>query len=364
MTKITLKKTMLSAVLGVFATLAANQPVEAADFSGKTIEIIVPAGAGGGTDRWARFYAPLLQSHLPGRPNVIIRNMKGGGHTTGGNFFAANAQPDGLMLLTSSGTGHFNYLLGDSRVKYEFNDMTTIAASPVGGLMYVAGDLGVTGIEDFAKLQDAKLRYGSQGPTSQDLLSFYALEQLGMLVKPIFGMTGRSAARLAFERGDLNIDYQSSFAYTANVAPLVESGKAVPLFTFGALDSEGNLARDPVFPDLPHFGEAYEIVNGKPLSGIEKEVYMGFFTAGFGAQKLLSMPASTPSDIVDTFVAALLAAQQDPEYTERKLGVLGPYTQFIGADAEIMKGIATSVSPAARAAVKEWLAERFEVTIE
>ena len=31
MTKITLKKTMLSAVLGVFATLAANQPVEAAE---------------------------------------------------------------------------------------------------------------------------------------------------------------------------------------------------------------------------------------------------------------------------------------------------------------------------------------------
>jgi tripartite-type tricarboxylate transporter receptor subunit TctC len=336
----------------------------AVDFSGKTIEIIVPASEGGGTDIWARFYTPFFQRHLPGNPSVVVRNMPGGGHTTGGNFFANNAQPDGQMLLASSGTGHFNYLLGDSRVQYEFAEMRTIAASPVGGVMYVAGNLDVTGPEDMAALQDKQLRYGSQGPTSQDLLSFYALEQLGIMAEPIFGMTGRSDARLAFERGDLNIDYQSTFAYEPNIAPLVEAGEAVPIFTFGMLDGDGKLIRDPAFPDLPHFGEAYEMVHGEPLSGTEEEVYMSFFAAGFGAQKLLSLPADTPEDIVAAFVDALETAQQDPEFAERKEELLGPYPQFIGDEAEKMKVIATSVSSEARAAVAEWLRERFDAVIQ
>jgi tripartite-type tricarboxylate transporter receptor subunit TctC len=348
----------------VAAALALPMAAPAADFVGETIEIIVPAGEGGGTDLWARFYSPLLQRYLPGEPTVVVRNLPGGGHTTGGNYFANNAQPDGLMLLASSGTGHFNYLLGDGRVQYEFEDMRTIAASPVGGVMFVAGSVGASGLEDYEILQEATLRYGSQGPTSQDLLSFYALEQLGMIAQPIFGMGGRSEARLAFERGDLNVDYQSTFAYETNITPMVEAGDAVPLFTFGMLDSAGGLVRDPAFPDIPHFGEAYEIVNGEPMSGIVEEVYMAFFTAGFGAQKLLSLPAETPSDIIDAFIAALEAAESDPDYEARKDDLLGPYTQFIGDDAEAMKQIATSVSDTARSAVAEWLEERFEVTVE
>lgn len=358
----TLKLKSLGAVLA--AAFALPMAASAADFSGKTIEIIVPAGEGGGTDLWARFYAPLLQRYLPGEPNVVVRNLPGGGHTTGGNYFANNAQPDGLMLLASSGTGHFNYLLGDSRVQYEFNDMQSIAASPVGGVMFVAGSVGASGIEDYEILQEATLRYGSQGATSQDLLSFYALEQIGMIAQPIFGMGGRSEARLAFERGDLNVDYQSTFAYLTNIAPMVETGDAAPIFTFGMLDSAGNLVRDPAFPDIPHYGEAYETVHGEPMSGIVEEVYMGFFTAGFGAQKLLSLPAETPSDIIEAFVAALEAAESDPEYEARKDDLLGPYTQFIGDEAETMKRIATSVSNTARSAVAEWLEERFEVIVD
>jgi len=354
-----------TASLAVAAALTAVTalPARAADFAGQTIEIIVPASEGGGTDFWGRFYVPVLQTYLPGNPTVVVRNMGGGGHTIGGNFFANNAEPDGMMLLASSGTGHFNYLLGDSRVQYEFKDMVSIAGSPVGGVMYVAGDLGASGPEDIAALEGATLRYGSQGPTSQDLLSFYALEQIGIMAQPIFGMGGRSDARLAFERGDLNIDYQSTFSYLDNVQPMVESGDAVPIFTFGVLNDDGELGRDPAFPDIPHYGEVYEQVNGEPMSGQVEEVYMSFFTAGFGAQKLLSMPASTPADIVDTYNEAMLAAKADPAFQERRAEVLGPYPQFMGPAAERMKQIATSVSPEAKAAVAEWLAERFDATV-
>jgi tripartite-type tricarboxylate transporter receptor subunit TctC len=52
---------------------AMSLPAQSADFAGKTIEIIVPAGEGGGTDLWARFYVPVLQDYLPGNPTVVGR---------------------------------------------------------------------------------------------------------------------------------------------------------------------------------------------------------------------------------------------------------------------------------------------------
>lgn len=355
--------TRRAALASAAFTVGLTPSAWAADFSGKTIEIIVPASAGGGTDTWARFWAGEIQPHLPGEPTIVVRNMPGGGHTIGGNWFADNAQPDGLTLLASSGTGHFNYLLGDSRVKYEFQDMTTILASPVGGVLLVAGDLGVSGPDDLPRLKGQPLRYGSQGVTSQDLLTLYMFEQLGLDVEPIMGMRGRSDARLAFERGELNIDYQNMFIYGDYVAPMIEEGKAAAVFTFGMPGEDGTLIRDPAAPDLPHYGEAYEIMHGEPPSGLPFDVYMAFFTAGFGAQKLLSMPAATPEDVIDAWIAAIEAAVADPAFEERKTAVLGPYPQFVGANAEEMKELATNVSPEAKQAVITWLKERFDTDI-
>ena len=80
------------------------------------------------------------------------------------------------------------------------------------------------------------------------LLSF---KMLGLTVDPVFGIEGRGDGRLMFERGEANIDYQTSAAYINNVQPLVDQGLAVPIFTWGALDDAGNIVRDPTFPDLP-----------------------------------------------------------------------------------------------------------------
>ncbi|MBI2858418.1 MAG: hypothetical protein HYX90_05000, partial [Chloroflexi bacterium] len=66
-------------------------------FAGKTIDLIVPSGAGGGLDLTARVYAKILPRYLPGNPAIVVKNMPGGGATIGGNYFY-NAKPDGLTL--------------------------------------------------------------------------------------------------------------------------------------------------------------------------------------------------------------------------------------------------------------------------
>ena len=59
-----------AAALGLTGLIGA--PAQAADFSGKRIEWIIPFKEGGGSDTWARFYAPQLAGNLPGEPVIAV----------------------------------------------------------------------------------------------------------------------------------------------------------------------------------------------------------------------------------------------------------------------------------------------------
>ena len=237
------------------------------DFEGKRIEWIIPFKEGGGSDTWARFYAPLLSANLPGNPVVAVKNIPGGRSTKGANQFQSRAKPDGRTVLGTSGSTQFPYLLGDKRARYEYKDWQVVLATATGGVFYVKPETGVKSAADIAKLRGQTLKYGSQGATSLDIIPLLAMDLLDIEVQAVFGMKGRGAGRLAFERGETNIDYQTSSSYLKKVVPLVEEGGAVPIMTWGALDDAGNLVRDPTFPDLPHFAEVYEMVHGKAPSG-------------------------------------------------------------------------------------------------
>ena len=129
----------------------------------------------------------------------------------------------------------------------------------------------------------------------------------------MFGMKGRGEGRLAFERGETTIDYQTTSAYLKSSVPLVKEGKAIPLFSWGAIDESGKLVRDPTFPDLPHFEEAYEIVHGKKPSGIEWDATKAFLIAGFPAQKLMLLPKGTPDDIVEAYRQGIRAMRKEQD---------------------------------------------------
>lgn len=283
---------------GALALGLAGPAAAEVDFAGKTIEWIIPFSAGGGSDTWARFNAPLLSKYLPGNPVVVVVNEPGGGSTKGTNLFAARAEPDGLMILGTSGSTQFPYLLGDPRVRYEYKDWKIAMAGPTGGVVYTTPSLGLKGPEDIAQLKGKELVYASQGATSLDLVPLLGFRLMGLNVQHVFGFKGRGDGRLAFERGEVNIDYQTSSAYLKNVQPLVEAGQAVPLFSWGVLNEAGAVVRDPTFPDLPSFVEAYETMTGAPPSGPDYDAYFAFFTAGFPAQKMVFLPKDTPDEIV------------------------------------------------------------------
>ena len=92
-------RSALAALLCASAFAAQSLPSRAADFSGETVEWTIPFGVGGGTDVWARFFAPQLADTLPGKPTVVVLNVPGGGSITGANQFAMRAGSDGLEIL-------------------------------------------------------------------------------------------------------------------------------------------------------------------------------------------------------------------------------------------------------------------------
>jgi len=337
---------------------------EGFSLAGKTVEWTIPFGEGGGNDAWARFFAHYLGKYLPGNPNVIVRNVPGGGSITGTNSFAQRAPNDGLSLLGVSGSTQFPYLLGDKRVQYDYRDFTPVLVSPTGGVVFIPASFGVKDVTELPKLFDRELVLANTGPTSLDLVLMLGFEMIGLKVRHVFGMSSRGETRLAFERGEATVDYQTSSSYLANIVPLVEAGTAVPLFTLGALDENANIVRDPTFPDLPHFLEAYEMVHGKaPEDGPELKAFIAFFSAGFPAQKMAMLHNTNPPEVIEAYRTAFAKAVADPELQERKGDILGDYTQATGEAADALFEVATTIDEEAKTWVQNYLRERHSVQL-
>lgn len=332
--------------------------VRAADLKGETITWTIPFAEGGGSGRWARFIAPLLEKQLGA--TIQLKFVPGGGSTKGANLFASRAKANGLDLLGTSGSTQFPYLLGDKRVEYDYAKWRPLLAYATGGVVYISPSLGVKTAADLVK-KNPPLKYGSQGATSLDLVPLLAFEMLGMNVDAVFGMKGRSPARKAFMTGELQIDYQTSAAYLSQVTPLVKEGTAIPIMTWGSLDDDGNLVRDPTFPDLPHFAEVYEQVKGKKPSGPAFDAWKAFFIAGFPAQKFVVVPKETPDDVVKVYQDAITKMFADPEYLAKKDKLIGDYPQVTGKVAETRFKAAIHVPPAAREWVRGWLTKKYNV---
>jgi tripartite-type tricarboxylate transporter receptor subunit TctC len=345
------------------SALAAAPARAAVNFERKTIVMICPFGVGGGGDLWSRFIAPYLSQYLPGKPNVVVENHPGGGSISGTNGFVINAKPDGLMILSTSASTQFPYLLGQKQVKYDYRNLRFFLAGPTGGVAFVAAKYGLKSVKDLAKLKGVQMNYASQGATSLDLAPMLAFRLLGLDVKHIFGFPGRGEGLLAFERGEMNIDYQTSTAYKRNVLPLIAKGEATPLFSFGALDDKGDLGRDPNFPDLPHVAEAYEIVFGKPPSGVEWDAFKAFLLSGFPAQKLMMLQKGTPDDILEAYRQAIRDMRNDPDYKAKRDDIIGEYEQVTDAAGEALYQRATTISPEARAWVRDYLTKNYQVDL-
>jgi tripartite-type tricarboxylate transporter receptor subunit TctC len=90
-----IRRTLIRALTALSASLALAGPALADNYPSRPITLVVPWGAGGGTDATARIVGALLEKELGQPVNVVNRT---GGNGVVGHSAIASAQPDGYTL--------------------------------------------------------------------------------------------------------------------------------------------------------------------------------------------------------------------------------------------------------------------------
>ena len=221
------------------------------DYAGETVSMMIPLAEGGGTDTWARFVASALTEKVPGSPGLAPENDAGGEGILGTNHFMTSAKPDGTEVLVSTASTVVPYLLDVPAVKYDFSELRPILANGTGAVVYARSKAGVDGVEDLID-RDEPLIFGGIAATGLDLTTLLAFDLLSADIDSTFGFEGRGPVNLALQRGEVDIDYQTTSSYGPAVEPMVKDGTAVPLFSLGQVNADDEIVRDPNFPDISH----------------------------------------------------------------------------------------------------------------
>ncbi|MCW5604628.1 MAG: hypothetical protein KIT18_08800 [Burkholderiales bacterium] len=359
-----LKKAVLLGVTACAALLpVAPVSAQKVDFSGKRILVTVPFAPGGGSDVYIRALQPFLEKHLPGKPTIIVLNVPGARSIPGANRFQERAVADGTHAVVISATTVGSFVFERSRVKFALDKWVPVLLSPQGVVVYSTPALGLRGPKDITRLKGQSLIFGGQNASSGEARTVISFELLGLKPKYVWGMN-RGPVRLAFERNELNINYDSMPGYLGAASKLVKAGKAVPLYTMGITDSKGTLVRDPNMPDLPHVGEAYELMFGKKPSGPAFDAWQSVNKMMTMLNKGIFLPAGTPKPVVEAWRAAVAGILKDPEFEKHAAQVIEGYPQFIGEAAIPIIKDATSFKPEAWAWLKNYFKTDHNLTIE
>ncbi len=363
---------VLAASAATLAASVATAPIAnaAVDFAGKRITILVPFNEGGGTDSYVRFLAPFYERHLPGNPKIQVLNKSGAGGILGGNYFENKAKNDGTWIFALSTSTLSNYALRDPRVKFDLANYIPIILSPRGAMQYVRKDLGLQNekgiaakLKKMAKIPSDKLVFGGKTPTSAGLGLRVGLSLLEIEVKSVWGMKGNGPMALAFERGEFTVNFDNTLSYKNNRKQMIADGLAIPLYTFGVINDAGKFVRDPEAPDVPHWHEAYEALHGKTPSGPEVEAFVSLFHMLVTMSKSLNLPAGSSGEVVAAWVGATYKILEDPEFISKRKKIFGAYPQTVGAGTSAIRDQATTISPAARKWLAEYLKGRHDVEL-
>lgn len=350
-----------SALLAAGVVGAAPAFAQGADFSGKRIEVVVPFAQGGATDVAARFLEPFFEKHLPGNPQVEVVNRAGGGSILGANWFEQNARPDGTTILFTTSSTANPYVLGQREVQYDLASMRIGYSLPFGSVTYVSP---ATGVQKPADLKSPRvpLIYGGIAAAASDLPTLLSFEVLDIDVRAVLGFTGRGPIRLAFERGETNLDFQFTPVYMTQVADQVAAGRAIALMTGGSVGEDGRLtARDPAVPDLPSVYEVYKEMHGAEPEGVAWDAYqaIGSVTLSYGLTAYLHK--DTPDEIIAAFEEVVAKINADPEFQARSQEVVGGYSLLPPSQVEGPLKAALQPSDEVRNYLRTLLAEKYDV---
>jgi tripartite-type tricarboxylate transporter receptor subunit TctC len=270
----------------------------AQDYPAKPIRLIVPFGAGGGSDYVGRLVAQKLTEQMG--QSVVVENRPGAASLVGTEL-AAKSAADGYTLLLADSGFTINPAFYKS-TKYDplkdFDPITVVAETPyvlvVNPALPYAGSLG-----EFlaaAKAQPGAINIGSAGNGSGTHMSgeLFKLRAGLNLTHVPYKSAGASVADV------VSGQIQSSMSSPPAALPLAKSGRVKILAAAAS-------KRSPLLPDVPTFAE--HGIDGVLVSNWYSVVSVG----------------GTPKPVIKRLHDELMKALASPDMRERlAAGALEP----------------------------------------
>ena len=190
----------LATLLALATPAGAQTPAEF--FRGKTVDFIIGYPPGGGYDIFGRALAQHIGRHIPGQPNVVVRNMPGASSLKAVQYLATTAPRDGTAF------GVFNSNL----ITTAMTDPKTINVD-MGSLTWLGNMVSDTktcfawranGITDVGQLREKTLVIGGTSRGSAYVYGSLLQQAFGEArVKIVLGYPSNIDAYLAMERGEV-----------------------------------------------------------------------------------------------------------------------------------------------------------------
>ncbi len=305
--------------LALVLATAILSPVAAQDYPERAVKIIVPFGAGGPADIYARYVGDQLQKAW--NQSFVVEARPGAGSFIGTSE-VAKAAPDGYTLLMMSNTHTVNETLRPNRPFNLMRDFVGVAPVNYSDLiMVVHPSVPAKDLKEFLALVKSKpgaLNYASSGlgtPYHMAGELFKAMSGTDIVHVP---HKASGDARTAVLGGHV----QMMIDAITTTAPTVQGGQVRALGTTGK-------TRSNLMPDVPTIAEA-----GVP--GYEATIWLG-----------LMAPAGTPKPIVDKLNAEVnkVLTRSDTKEAWAKQGaiplVMSPaeFDRYLRADIDKWAGV-------------------------
>jgi tripartite-type tricarboxylate transporter receptor subunit TctC len=217
-----------------------------ADFyKGKTIELIISTGVGGGLDTNGRILARHLAKHIPGQPTVVPKNMPGAGHIRAANYVYSQAPKDGTTIGTFIPIFVMAQVLERSRsIQFDpahFNWLISTASN--NSTIYTWHKAGIKSVEDASRRQ---VLMGGTGVGSYTVIYPTVMNNLlGTRFKLVMGYQSTTEIGLALERGEIEGRAGNNFNSLKS-----EHGDWLKNNMIDIITQVG-LERDPEFSQIP-----------------------------------------------------------------------------------------------------------------
>lgn len=276
-----------------FALLVLSAAAHAQSYPAKSIRIVVPYAAGGGSDILARIIGQKMTDSWG--QQVVVDNRAGAGGNIGTEI-VARAAPDGYTLLMASIGFAINPSIYKSTAYDPIKDFAAITqAGRLPNILVVHPSVPVNTVKDLvalAKAQPGKLAFASAGSGSSLHLAAEMFKQQAGIDMVHVPYKGGGAVLNDLLGGQVAL----TFATLPSVMPYVKAGRlrAVAMTTTN---------RWPGLPAVPTLAES-----GFP--GFEMSTWNG-----------LVAPAGTPNDVIVKVHDEVVRILKLPDVRERFAGL-------------------------------------------